>query len=93
MSHILTHWDRADWVVPVFCVELDYPTFLSLCNLACDMMRRIKGVEGFQLMEIIALDNEQSRVMTNITHNHSDTVKFVTHVHQSSVEIGPGSFV
>ena len=31
--------------------------------------------------------------MTDITNNYSDTVKFVTHVQQSSLEIGPGSFM
>ena len=57
-------------------------------------MRWIKGGEGFPAhVGIIALDNEQTLFMTNITNNYSDTVKFVTHVQQSSLEIGPGSFM
>lgn len=57
-------------------------------------MRKIKGGEGFPAhVEIIALDNERTRIMTNITNNYSDTEKFVTHVQQSSLKIGPGSFM
>ena len=57
-------------------------------------MRWIKGGEGFPAhVGIIALDNEQTLFMTNITNNYSDTVKFVTHVQQSSLEIGPRSFM
>ena len=57
-------------------------------------MRLIKGGEGFPAhAEIIALDNERTRIMTNITNNYSDTEKFVTRVQQSSLEIGPGSFM
>ena len=57
-------------------------------------MRLITGGEGFPAhVEIIALDNERTRIMTNITNNYSDTEKFVTHVQQSSLKIRPGSFM
>ena len=60
-------------------------TFFNLCMYEVE-----KGGEGFPVhVEIIALDNERTRLMTNITHNDCDIVKFVTHV-QSSLKIGPG---